>query len=415
MRRDAAWSGIEAAISAALSVLTSFVIARIIGPAELGIGAAASAVHVLLWVVVNVLFADALVQRPTVNDRVLSSAFWASSAVGCLALLLQIGSGWGLAWMLHDRRLVAMGLLLAVPLPLVGAAGVIQGLLTRERAYRRLALRTLIGQGLGTAVGVGAAFAGAGGWALVCQQAVTSLVGAMALLIGRGWRPAWCLDRAAVRDLLALGVPLTASTLVLSGRYRLFAVLIGGSAGAAAQGQVHIAFRLVDTVRELTFTAPWRLMLPALSKHQHDRAGMLLQVDRWLCRTACVVVPLCVVLTILLTQVVAVAMGPDWTQAGQAAVPLVGLMALSALMFPSGVALIAVGQARLTLYGNLGALATGCIGVMVFRPADPWHAVMIWTVSQLVVCPYAMWANARALGVPLMRPLSGGLRLRTAA
>jgi len=127
------------------------------------------------------------------------------------------------------------------------------------------------------------------------------------------------------------------------------------------------------------------------------------------------VVPLCVVLTILLTQVVAVVMGPDWTQAGQAAVPLVGLMALSALMFPSGVALIAVGQARLTLYGNLGALATGCIGVMVFRPADPWHAVMIWTVSQLVVCPYAMWANARALGVPLMRPLSGGLRLRTAA
>ena len=247
MRRDAFWSGLEAGVSAILSIITSFAVARIVGPGEFGIGAAATAVHVVLWVVVNALFADALVQRPMIDDRVLSSAFWASVAVGCVALLFQASAGWGLAAMLGDHRLVPMALVLAAPLPLVGAAGVIQGLLTRERAYRALALRTLIGQGLGTAVGVSAAFAGAGGWALVCQQAVTTSCGALALLIGRGWTPSRCLDRVAVRSLLTVGVPLTASTLVLIGRYRLFAVLIGGTAGAAVLGQVHIAFRLVDT------------------------------------------------------------------------------------------------------------------------------------------------------------------------
>ncbi len=414
MRRYAFWSGMEAAISATLSVLASFSIAHIIGPAELGVGAAATAVHVLLWVTVNALFADAIVQRPAVDDRMLSSAFWASTAVGFGAMLLQAAAGWGLAAMLHDRRLVLMALVLAAPLPLVGAAGAIQGLLTRERAYRSLALRTLIGQGLGTATGVAAALSGAGGWALVAQQAVTSLFGALALLLGRGWRPAWCLDWPAVRSLLRVGLPLTASTLVLIARYRLFAVLIGGSAGATVLGQVHIAFRLVDTVRDLTFTALWRLMLPALSEHQHDRATLLAQVDRWLRWTACAVFPLCGVLALLLMQGVALVMGPNWAAAGQAAVPLVGLMALSALMFPAGVALIAVGQARYTLYGNIAALLAGCLGVILLRPADPWHAVMIWTVSQLLIVPYTLWTNARALGVPVMRPLSGGLRLRAA-
>jgi O-antigen/teichoic acid export membrane protein len=48
MRRDAFWSGLEAGVSAILSILTSFVVARIVGPAELGIGAAIIAVHVLL-------------------------------------------------------------------------------------------------------------------------------------------------------------------------------------------------------------------------------------------------------------------------------------------------------------------------------------------------------------------------------
>ena len=413
MRRNAFWSGLEAGVSATLSLLASFGIARLIGPAELGIGAAVVAVHVVLWVVVNALFADALVQRAEVNDRMLSSAFWASTAVGCAAMILQSGSGWGLAWMLDDRRLVPMALVLAAPLPLVGSAGVIQGLLTRERAYRSLALRTLIGQGFGTAVGLAAALHGAGGWALVCQQGVTSTFGALALVLGRGWRPSLCLNWRAVRSLLALGLPLTGSTLVMIARYRLFAVMIGGTAGATVLGQVHIAFRLVDTVRELMFTALWRLMLPLFSERQHDRAAMLVQVDRWLGWLVCAILPLCGVMALLLTQVVATVMGPNWAAAGSAAVPLVGLMALSTLMFPSGVALIAAGQARFALYGNIAALVLSCLGVMAIRPTDPWHAVMVWTLSQVLVAPYGMWVNARALGVGMMRPLTWGLLARS--
>jgi O-antigen/teichoic acid export membrane protein len=415
MKRNAFWSGLDAGVSAILSIVSSFVVARIVGPAEFGIGAAVIAVHVVLWVVVNGLFADALVQRPTINDRVLSTAFWASTAVGCAAMLLQAAAGWGLAALLGDQRLIAMALLLAAPLPLVGAAGVIQGLLTRQRSYRRLALRTLIGQGLGTAVGASAALAGAGGWALVYQQAVTTGFGALALLVARDWTPARCLDRAAMKSLLRVGVPLTAATLVMIARYRLFAVLIGGTAGAAVLGEVHIAFRLVDTVRELTFTAFWRLMLPALSEHQHDGRAMLAQVDRWLRWCMAVMFPLCVLLGIGLTQVVALLMGPRWADAGQAALPLVGLMAWSTLALPSGIALIAAGQARFTLYANLAGLVTSAAGVLLFRPTDPWHAIMIWTMSQVLVSPYSLWVNARALGVNMFRPLTGGLGHRTAA
>jgi hypothetical protein len=74
----------------------------------------------------------------------------------------------------------------------------------------------------------------------------------------------------------------------------------------------------------------------------------------------------------------------------------------------SGVALIAVGKARFTLYANLAGLVASAAGVMLFRPTDPWHAVLIWTVSQMLVSPYSLWVNARALGVSVLRPLTGG-------
>lgn len=407
MRRDAFWSALDAGISGVLSLATSFLVARQLGPQALGIGAAATALNVVLWVAVNGLFADALVQRPDLTEREASSAFWAACLGGVGAAGLQAAAGWGLAAMLDDGRLTGMALVLAAPLPLVGAAGVVQGLLTRERAYRHLALRTVFGQGLGSAAGIIAALAGAGAWAVVLQQAIGATTGALALLLGRGWRPRAEFDLVALRRLLGVGLPMIGSTLVLIGRYRLFAVLIGACAGSTVLGEVHIAFRLVDTVRDLAFTALWRLMLPALSPLQGNRRAMLAQVDHWMRLGCLAMLPLCAAMAFGLGHVVSHVMGPAWQSAGQAALPLVGLMAITVFTFPGSVALIASGGARVALTGNCASLALTCAGVILMPPGDAWQAVVLWCVCQLLVLPYTLWANARALGVGVLRPLRG--------
>ena len=87
------WSGLEAAAAAGLSFISAFIVARLIGPAEVGIAAAAVSVHVLLWVAVNALFADAIVQRADLDDATMASAIWASTAVGGVAALIQFASG----------------------------------------------------------------------------------------------------------------------------------------------------------------------------------------------------------------------------------------------------------------------------------------------------------------------------------
>lgn len=408
-RRGVAWSGLEAACAGLFSVVSAFLVARLIGPAELGIGTAAVSVHVLLWVGVNALFGDALVQRAAVDDGVASSALWASLAVGLAACGVQAASGPVLAALLRDERLVPMCLWLAAPFPLVGAAGAVQGLLTRRRRYGRLALRTLLGQAMGTLAGVLAALTGAGAWAPVWQQGVTSAAGAAVLLLLGGFVPRAAWRGTAVIDLLRIGLPLTASTLVLHARYRLFAVLIGGTAGPLALGQVHVAFRLVDTVRDLTFTALWRLMLPPLAERQQDPVALLAAVDRLLRRSSLVMLPLCGAMALALPPAVALLLGPGWAASGAAAEPLVALMAILVLGFPAGVALVAVGEARYALYANLAAIAVMAGSVLALQPASAEAAILLWCASQAVVLPYTMHCNARALGVGAWRPLRAGL------
>jgi O-antigen/teichoic acid export membrane protein len=413
--RGVIWSGLEAAVSCGFSLVSAFLVARLVGPAEMGVGAAAASVHVLLWVGVNALFADAMVQRATLSDAEASSALWASALVGVAAALVQVVAGWPLHAALGDARIGTMSLLLAAPLPLVGAAGAVQGRVTRARDYRLLALRAVAGQGIGTLVGVGAALHGGGAWAVVAQQATTSAAGALALLIGARWRPRLVWRWRPILELLRIGGSLTASTLVLHGRYRVFALLIGGIAGPAALGQVHMAFRLVETVRELASTALWRLLLPTMSERQSDLPALLRAIDRALGLIGRTLFPLCAVMLVGVAPLARLLLGPVWAPSGEAALPLVGLAAWLFLTFPAGVASVARGAPRYVLRANLASTVAIILAVLLVRPVTPLAAVWLWLAAQLVVAPYALATAAGVLGTSLLRPLRAGLPALAAA
>ncbi len=403
------WSGVEAVTSGALSLVSVFLVARLVGPAEMGVGAGAASVHVLLWVGVSALFADAMVQRATLSELDASSALWASTLVGVAAAGVQFAAGWPLHAALGDPRLPTMALVLALPLPLVGAAGAVQGKLTRARDYRLLAFRAVTGQGAGTLVGIGVAACGGGAWAVVGQQGMTSAVGAIALLLAARWRPRLVCRWQPIRDLLRLGVPLTASTLVLHGRYRVFALLIGGTAGPTALGEVHMAFRLVDTIRELASTAMWRLMLPPMAEHQHDLPGLLRTVDQELRLVGLTLFPLCAAMLLSIAPLTRLLLGPAWGLSGIAALPLIGLAAWLFLMFPASVAIVARGAPQFGLRANVASCAAMIVGVLLLRPASPVAAVWIWVAAQALVAPYVLASAARVLGANLLRPIQAGL------
>jgi O-antigen/teichoic acid export membrane protein len=403
------WSGLEAGCAALLSFVSAFVVARLVGPTELGIGAAVVAPQVLLWVAVNALFANAITQRPTLDEATASSAFWASVAVGVAAACMQAALGWLLAGAMADPRLPAMALVLALPLPLVGAGGAAQGMLTRRRGYRALAGRTIIGQGLGALIGIVLAAAGAGAWAVVAQQAAGTLLGAAALLARAGWRPRQLCRARDVRELLAIGAPLVAGTLVQHGRYRLFALVIGDVAGPAALGEIHLAFRLVDTVRELTTTALWRLMLPRFAERQHDRAALCGTLDRFLGLSGLVMFPLWGALALCAGPLIALLLGPLWSAASGATLPLVGLACWMSLGFPAGVAAVARGATGYTLIANLAMTALTLAGAVLLRPATPLAAALLWAGAQIALAPYVLAMGARALRLSPWRLLRAGL------
>ena len=195
MKRDAFWSALEAWIAGTLSLVTSFLCGAPDRPGGAGdrrrghggecgaLGRGERAVRRRAGAARGAWSADGCLQ-----------AFWASGRVGRGG---RPGAGrerlMALRGPLDDARLLPMAVALALPLPLVGGAGVIQGLLTRERAYMRLALRTIIGQGLGCAVGICRGAGGRGRLGRWCcsRPLAPALARSSCCWAGAGVRP-WC-------------------------------------------------------------------------------------------------------------------------------------------------------------------------------------------------------------------------------
>ena len=241
------------------------------------------------------------------------------------------------------------------------------------------------------------------------QQAATSLGGALALLGRAGYRPRPVWRSAGLVRLLRVGAPLAASTFVQQSRYRLFAMLLGAVSGAAVLGQVHMAFRLVDTVRELLASALWRLAFPAMARRQHDLAALRAHLDRTLALSALVVFPLIAALALAIRPVVGLLLGPAWSGAADASGPLLLLMGYVFLAFPGGVAATARGRPGIALRANLASLGLTLAGVAALRPETAREAAWIWAAAQFVAAPYVLAATARTLRMAPGRQWRAGL------
>jgi PST family polysaccharide transporter len=238
----------------------------------------------------------------------------------------------------------------------------------------------------------------------VWQQAAGTALGAAALIAMAGPPPAPRPRAAELRALLAVGLPLAGSTLAQIACYRVFAVAVGLTAEPAALGQVHMAFRLVETARDLAFSALWRVMLPDLSRRQGDRGTLLGRVDALLRRVAWPAAFGCAALAAGARWL----LGEAWAQAGAAAPPLALPVLALALMFPGGVAAVALGRAAIALRANLLGLGACTAAVWLSRPQTAAAAAMAWIAAQAAVA-------AVARGRPGRRPRMRGDRRGLAA
>ena len=389
----------EAVCAAVLQVLCLVVLARVLGPSDLGLAMLAIAVIYTLSEFIQFFFAEAIVQREELDAAHVSTAFWVTlgAATGMIALLL-VGA---------DRVALEVGAPDLGPLvrwmsPVLAFAafnGTVSAMLRRTMEFKLLAVGVLVGRIVGSALAIWMALSGFGVWSVVTQQLALFGGSAVIFWLTAAWRPTLCFSLRHLRELTSFAGAKALGGALTSVNAHVLSLLAGHLFGTVGLGYVALARRVSGTLGSVIDGAARQVNMSVFSRQQNSRSVLLASVYGSTRVTCLLAFPVFTGLVVCAEDAVVLAFGPEW----RPAVPLVQLFAVGCILRtaigPVRTTVEAVGRPALHLWrgvvelvatvgglfalSGLGAIATGVVAVMVSALTIPIDFVMSARFLQL--------------------------------
>ena len=379
-----------------LRFLAQIWLARLIAPSEYGLIAMVAPILGFIGVISDMGLGTALVQQRSVSQSQVSGLFWLNTAITAVISLLLVAVAPLVGAIYHEPKTVSITITLAA-LFFIGSLGIYpSALLTREMRFVVRASIDCAQSAIGLIVGILAARAGYGYWALLDQQAAATISGLLIIWCVVRWcpsRPGW--DPSVMR-LLRFGASLTVSSMSTYLITTADNMIVGVANGKVALGLYDKSYRLVVAPLGLICAPIGRIAIPLLSRLQDhpERYGStfrkMIQLPLFCC------VPGLICGMFLAPQLVDVFLGPKWS-----AVPpvfsWVCVGGLGAYLYNSAFWLFS-SQGRGRDQATWSVI-TSAITVLSFVIGVRWGAVGVASVAGvsfvLVQTPMILWAACK--------------------
>lgn len=409
-KSSGAWLAAEGLATAASSFLAMIITARLIGPEAVGLSALALAFVQFAAICASSFFQDALVQRPALTPRHHGAAFVLMLGVAALGYGLVYAAAPGLALLLEQPDIAPLARLAAPSVPCMAITGYVSGLRMRHHGFRAVALRLAAGNLTGAATGIVLAMRGYGAEAPVLQVVAACGLSAALMLTDRLAWPTARPGLSEAGEIMSYGGVRVAHQAVYQAYYRAFVLAVGTQLSAAALGQLHLAFRLVDQTRNLIHSVAWRFGLARLAPLQHDHAAQAVAAGGIASALGLVAFPLFAGMAATAPDLVRAMLGDGFTGMAMPlailAVQTIGQLARTHV----GLLVAARGWPRLNLYPTAATAVVVVVATLLIPMQTSAHAALIWTVCWLATLPVSVVLAARQGGVGFAEQLNPNLR-----
>lgn len=305
------------------------VLARVLDPKDFGIVAMVTAITGVLTLIKDGGLSLPTIQRETISDAQLSTLFWLNVLVGVILTLFCIGLAPILARFYHEPNLVWVTIATA-PAFLLSALGVQHSaILVRHMRFPVCAAIDVGAILISSVVGIVMALAGAGLWSLVIMSLAQPAAASVGAWIAARWVPGPPRRGTDIRSMIKLGGALTLNSLIIYVAYNLDKVLLGRYWGASVIGSYGRAYTLVNIPTENLNAAVGSVALSALSRLQGDPVRLKAYFLKGYSLILALTIPATVACAVFSEEIVAVILGPKWSETAA----LVRLLSPTILVF----------------------------------------------------------------------------------
>jgi PST family polysaccharide transporter len=272
--QGALWSAIQSWLGQVISFLVFFVLARLLEPEAFGLIALAAVFLAFMEIFINQGFAEAIIQKKELEPGHLDTAFWISISISLRLTLLSIVFTDVATKGLNEPELKPIISWLSVNFLFSGLTSVQQAILSRELAFKSLALRNLVARLIGGTVGILMAIFGFGVWSIVWQKLSEGFAGVLLLWWISNWRPGFKVSFEHFKELFSFGINIVGFNILAFFNRHSDDLLIGYFLGPVALGYYSVAYRLLVLMTNLLTQTTSQVALPTFSKLQQEPEKM---------------------------------------------------------------------------------------------------------------------------------------------
>lgn len=398
---NARWIALIQMSRVGVQLLCVAVLSRLLAPADFGLVAMALAVTNLGNLLRDLGIASAVIQKPQLDDRTITTAFWMTCGTGLALGAIFLLAAPLVATLMHEPAVEGLMRVLALMFPVYGVAIVQQALLERRGQFAMVARVEITSAIVGFGVALLAGFAGAGAFSLAYQSLTIACVSTLQLIVLSEWKPHWLWGRAESRDLWRFGSHVSGSNVISYIARNVDSVIIGRVLGAVSLGPYSIAYRIMlFPLYNLTFVAT-RAIFPVMSRAASNGHGSTPHVTALYLRAISVIAflsaPLMAGLFVLREPFVDVLLGPRWASVAMLIAWLAPTGFVQSLISPCGSVFMALGRPQMLVkIGSIGA----SLLVLSFLVGVRWGVVEVtqcYLIASVLVAVLWFAATLRAL------------------
>lgn len=354
------------------NMASAVVLARLLTPEDYGLIAMVAVVTNFSYPFRNLGLSAATIQRPTIDNRQVSTLFWINVGLSVAIMCLTVGFAPVVAWFYGEPRLTWITIAIALGFILSGFAVQHEALLKRQMRFFGLAASEVAAMIMGTVAAISLAWYGAGYWALVSANLVNALSFTVGVWIACRWRPSLPTRNSGVRSMLRFGSNLTANNVINYIARNIDNLLIGRVWGPVQLGLYTRAYQLLLLPLEQISAPIDGVATTALSRltdapERYKRAYL-----RMLEKLAMVTMPAMALMIATSDWLVHVLLGPQWLETGR----IFALLGIVGLVEPisNTMGWLLISQARTHHLVQWG-LIDGVLSIVSILVGLPWGAI----------------------------------------
>lgn len=403
--RGGAWAAAGAAGAASASLINFLILSRLLEPAAYGLLGMVEASLALAQRLMTSGLSEPLIQLPDIGDEHSDTMFWSTQAAGLAFAAAAIAASGAIARFFSEPALVPLITAMAVVPYLQALSLVPSALLARRFGFYESAQANVLSEVAGGVVGIAAALAGKGVWALVAQRITVAAMSNVVLWWKARWRPSFRWSGKAFLSVWRYSASRGLEGILLFIDQQAPRIILGRVAGATELGYFIFARRLVDNSVALLNSPLRTTALSAFAAIQSDLARVRRAYSEGISLTTSVMFPAAAGMALVAPYLVQVVGGAHW----QPAAPLLQVLILASIRQAfhiwNAAMLRGLGSPQLLLGASL--LRTIAILGLMFLLLD-WRAAgacIAILVGSAVSWPAAIWFVRQVAGLGMLDQL----------